>query len=39
MPIMQSMVTAFGLVRGVITHGESWDLLLSRLHILSWPKS
>ena len=31
-------VAAFRLVRGAIAYGESWDLLLARLHILSWPK-
>src|ERR1700685_3637520 len=39
LPLMQSMVGAHRLGCGVIPHGESWDLLLARLHILSWPKS
>jgi hypothetical protein len=33
MPLVQPKVAAFGLVRGVIAHGESWDLLLARLHL------
>ena len=31
MPQVWRLVAAFGLVRGVIAHGESWDLLLARL--------
>jgi hypothetical protein len=38
MPLVPRMVAAFRVVCGVIAHGESWDLLLARLHILSWPK-